>query len=126
MDEPASAGKTNGARDAKREARKVQASSFTDELFRDWAARAAPRGRARRQFSAARGRRNKGFNMSSYDLNPDDGSDETGGPSRGSTHAVWLQRRQAKRRTRVRAKRRRTTAASMSGMHLRRNKRVSW
>jgi hypothetical protein len=31
MDEPASAGPANGAADAKREARKVQASSFTDE-----------------------------------------------------------------------------------------------
>lgn len=64
--------------------------------------------------------------MSSYDLDPEDGSDGTAGPSRGSTHAVWSQRRQAKRRTRVRAKRRRANVASTSGMHLRRNKRMSW
>lgn len=65
--------------------------------------------------------------MNSKDLDPDDGSDEMSGPSRGSTHAVWSQRRQAKRRTRVRAKRHRSSnMASMSGIHQRRNKRMGW
>ena len=49
-----------------------------------------------------------------------------GGRGRGSTRAVWSQRRQAKQRTRVRAKRRRSSTTTVSGMHLRRNKRTSW
>ena len=65
--------------------------------------------------------------MKSNSVDPEDlGNEEVGGPSRGSTHAVWSQRRQAKQRTSVRAKRRRASMASMNGMHLRRNKRVSW
>jgi hypothetical protein len=65
--------------------------------------------------------------MSLYSVEAEDsGGDELSVPSRGSTHAVWSQRRQAKQRTKVRAKRRRTTLTAMSGMHLRRNKRVSW
>jgi len=70
----------------------------------------------------------KGQNMNSASsLDPEElGSDELGSPSRGSTHAMWTQRRQAKQRTRVRAKRRRASMAALKGMHLRRNKRVSW
>jgi hypothetical protein len=65
--------------------------------------------------------------MNLYSANPEDlGNEEEGGPSRGSTHAVWSQRRQAKSRTRVRAKRRRASMAAMNGMHLRRNKRLGW
>lgn len=65
--------------------------------------------------------------MNLYSMNPEDlEQEDAGSPSRGSTHAVWSQRRQAKRRTRVRAKRRRANTAAMNGMHLRRNKRVGW
>jgi hypothetical protein len=64
--------------------------------------------------------------MNSYSDDPEDLGNEAGGPSRGSTRAVWSQRRQTKQRTRVRAKRRGTSAAAMSGMHLRRNKRVGF
>ena len=65
--------------------------------------------------------------MNSYSVDPDDlGNEELGSPSRGSTHSVWSQRRQAKQRTRVRAKRRRASMTGMNGIHLRRNKRVSW
>jgi hypothetical protein len=60
-------------------------------------------------------------------VDPEDlGNEEMGGPSRGSTHAVWSQRRQAKQRTRVRAKRRHASMAAMNGIHLRRNKRSGW
>ncbi len=64
---------------------------------------------------------------SASSLDPEElGGDESSGPSRGSSHAMWTQRRQAKQRTRVRAKRRGASLAAQKGMHLRRNKRVSW
>jgi hypothetical protein len=70
----------------------------------------------------------KGQNMkSASSLDPEESDGEVlGNPSRGSTHAMWTQRRQAKQRTRVRAKRRGASMAAQKGMHLRRNKRVSW
>jgi len=65
--------------------------------------------------------------MSSQSVDPEDlGNEEVGGPSRSSTRAMWLQRRQVKQRTRVRARRRRASMATMNGMHLRHNKRFSW
>jgi hypothetical protein len=70
----------------------------------------------------------KGENMKpASSLDPEElGGDTLGGPSRGSTHAMWTQRRQAKRRTRAHTKRRGASLAAQKGMHLRRNKRVSW
>jgi hypothetical protein len=80
-----------------------------------------------RRIAVARGGWKKGQNMSSNSGYPEDlGDEEVGSRSRGSTHAVWSQRRQAKQRTRVRAKRSRSGTAAMNGMHLRRNKRSSW
>ena len=52
--------------------------------------------------------------------------EEAGSQSRGSTHAMWTQRRQAKRRAKVRAKRHRANMAALNGIHLRRNKRLGW
>ena len=70
----------------------------------------------------------KGQNMNSASsLDPEEiGSDELSGPSRGSTRAMWTQRRQAKQRTQSRAERRGASMAAQKGMHLRRNKRVNW
>jgi hypothetical protein len=70
----------------------------------------------------------KGQNMkSASSLDPEElGGDESGGPSRGSTRAMWTQRRQAKQRTQSRAKRRGASMAAQKGIHLRHNKRVSW
>jgi len=60
-------------------------------------------------------------------FDPEEGHhEELGSQGRGSTHAVWAQRRQAKRRANVRAKRHRASMAAMNGMHLRRKKRVTW
>lgn len=64
--------------------------------------------------------------MYSYSEDPEDSVSEAVGPVRGSTRAVWSQRRQTKQRTRVRAKRRGSSTAAMNGMHLRRNKRVGF
>ena len=60
-------------------------------------------------------------------IEPEEGDEEFGTLRRGSTHAIWTQRRQAKRRAQVRAGRRRAdTATNKKGIHLRRNKRLSW
>jgi hypothetical protein len=70
----------------------------------------------------------KGSNMSlPISIDPEEtGDEETAGQRRGGSHAMWGRRRQAKQRTRVRAKRRRASMAAMNGMHMRRNKRLSW
>lgn len=60
-----------------------------------------------------------------HDLNEFDG-DELGAEARGSTRAMWNQRRPSKQRTRTRAKRRAASMASKAGIHQRRNKRVNW
>jgi hypothetical protein len=129
--------------DAKREARKVQASSFTDGrhsrmvVIHGWSSftdecsgiewQGLLKAAARVGNMPPHGVDGiKGFNMNSNDLDPENGSDEGSGPSRGSTHSVWSQRRQAKTRTRVRAKRRSSNVAATKGMHLRRNRRMSW
>jgi hypothetical protein len=52
--------------------------------------------------------------------------EEVSAERRGSAHAMWGRRRQAKQRTRARARRRRASMAAMNGMHMRRNKRLSW
>jgi hypothetical protein len=54
------------------------------------------------------------------------GEDPSGNQSRGSTRAMWTQRRQAKQRTRARVKRGAASMAAQKGMHLRRNKRMGW
>ena len=60
-----------------------------------------------------------------YDLDQVDGDGLTG-QNRGSTHAIWTQRRQAKRRSRARVRRGGSNTAAKNGMHMRRNKRLSW
>jgi hypothetical protein len=76
---------------------------------------------------AARRKRKKGSNMTARHLvELEELDEETGGQSRGSSHAMWTQRRQAKRRAKVRAKRHRASMAASNGIHLRRNKRFGW
>jgi hypothetical protein len=56
----------------------------------------------------------------------DESGDEFGNQGRGSTRAMWTQRRQAKPRTQAKSKRRGASAAAQKGMHMRRNKRMGW
>jgi hypothetical protein len=56
----------------------------------------------------------------------DEFGEESGNQSRGSTRAMWSQRRQAKPRTRAKSKRRDASAAAQKGIHMRRNKRMGW
>jgi hypothetical protein len=56
----------------------------------------------------------------------DEFGDEFGNQGRGSTRAMWTQRRQAKQRTRAKAKRTSASMAAQKGMHMRRNKRMGW
>jgi hypothetical protein len=54
------------------------------------------------------------------------GEDESQDQGRGGSRAAWSQRRQAKQRTRARAKRGNASMAAQKGMHMRRNKRMGW
>jgi hypothetical protein len=54
------------------------------------------------------------------------GNDDSGSPRLANNQSTWTQRRQAKRRSKVKSRRRRTNVAAQHGIHMRRNKRLGW
>ena len=54
------------------------------------------------------------------------GENESQSQGRGDSRSAWSQRRQAKQRTRAKAKRGQASVTAQKGIHMRRNKRMGW